>query len=470
MNAVIPIYSAHARLSPSGSKRWMSCPGSIVLEAPLPDTPSDASDNGTAAHIVAAEVLREGPGSSLMPTDWLMERVRVSDEGEEPRYVEFTEDLCNMTTDYVNAVRERSAGCELHVEKKLSFGEYLDDIADDQFGTIDAHWLAPILWHTEVGEPYEAFEIDICDLKTGYKWVDTSSPQLKIYALAVLALYELSHDIVQIRLMIFQPRHGGIREEVMTVADLRVFAETLKEGARQVEIATERYAPMYAAGEGGLWWRTYLNPNPNEEDCAFCKAMATCPSARGKLEASVGEAFEVIREDVTTDATAAANATIAAVALADGPVLGKMMSVTGFLEDWIKAVRAEVERRLMLGEPVEGFGLELGRQGARNWKDPDEAERMVRETFRIKADNAYTKKLKSPTQLEKLASVQKPTKKNPTPDKPVISLIQWGKLQNLIQRSDAVPSVRPISIIKVPYSPTKPDDSAFEVIDEDPLW
>jgi hypothetical protein len=44
---------AHAKLGPSGAHRWMSCPGSIVLEEDVPDRSSVYADEGTAAHMLA---------------------------------------------------------------------------------------------------------------------------------------------------------------------------------------------------------------------------------------------------------------------------------------------------------------------------------------------------------------------------------------------------------------------------------
>lgn len=463
---------AHARLSPSSSKRWMACPGSIKLEEAFPDTSSEHADNGTACHIVAAECLRD----NLIPSDWLMDRVKVSDPGEEDRYVEFTEDLCDMTTAYVNEIKALSAGCELHVEQRLVYFK-------EEFGTIDAHWLRQIevtFVHDGLPGVQDGYEIVICDLKTGYKWVGTDSPQLKCYALGVLNLYDLSHDIVQIRLMIFQPRQGGMREEVITIDELREFEVKLTESARLVDLAAERYEPMHKRGDGAIWMRTYLNPNPNEEECAFCRAMSTCPAARAQLEATVGQAFDVIDENSSVE-----NAIDRVlVDIDDAPVvehLGRMMAATGFLEDWIKAVRAECERRLLLGEPVAGYGLELGRQGNRAWSDEAEVERMLRETFRVRIEHVYNMKLRGPAQIEKLAAAPKPTKKNPNPAKPLLTEKQWAKLQAKINRSEAVPSVKPIAQIKTPYSVTKPDLDAFDPVpdetppqpkqdDEPPLW
>ena len=44
------------------------------------------------------------------------------------------------------------------------------------------------------------------------------------------------------------------------------------------------------------------------------------------------------------------------------------------------------------------------------------------------------------------------------------------KMQDMIERSPAVPSVKPKAQIKTPYLIAAPDDSAFGVVDEEQLW
>ena len=61
------------------------------------------------------------------------------------------------------------------------------------------------------------------------------------------------------------------------------------------------------------------------------------------------------------------------------------MTVAPLAEDYFTAVRAEVERRLLLGMQVPGFGLELGRKGARKFTDEGRVEvEVVHEPLPIK--------------------------------------------------------------------------------------
>lgn len=40
----------HAKLSASGAKKWIACPGSVLLEASVQDKPSAYATEGTNAH------------------------------------------------------------------------------------------------------------------------------------------------------------------------------------------------------------------------------------------------------------------------------------------------------------------------------------------------------------------------------------------------------------------------------------
>ena len=48
----------HALLSASGAHRWLNCPPSALVEAGLPDSASDAAEQGTIAHALAEWKLR----------------------------------------------------------------------------------------------------------------------------------------------------------------------------------------------------------------------------------------------------------------------------------------------------------------------------------------------------------------------------------------------------------------------------
>ena len=108
--------------------------------------------------------------------------------------------------------------------------------------------------------------------------------------------------------------------------------------------------------------------------------------------------------------------------------LAVAMSKIGLIEDWCKAIRGEVERRLLSGKPVPGYKLVEGKQGNRKWTDDGEAEAALK-SMRLKLDEMYDRKVISPTSAEKLLKKQSPKR--------------WGTLQKHISRAPGKPSVAP---------------------------
>lgn len=221
--------------------------------------------------------------------------------------------------------------------------------------------------------------------------------------------------------------------EFKTLTD---FATWARERAALVQQATEEYGLFRRFDVTREWEHQYLLADPNEDTCRWCRAQSTCPAMARKIQETVGAGFDVILENQPVSPTESS---------ADR--LSQAMAAAGLIEDWIKAVRAEVERRLLAGTPVEGFGLELGREGARKWSDPALAEEMLRTKYRLTMEDSYDMKVISPTTAEKL--LKKLDKKGL---KPLLNKKQWAGLQALVVRSPAVPSVKPVGEIKTPWN------------------
>lgn len=163
---------AHARLSPSGSKKWFACPGSLTLEAPIPNVPTDYSDNGTAMHDVAAQCLLGNLKASSFTGSYIV--VSLPKE-KEVRKVHFTEDMADLTQGYVDACQFMARGKRHWVEQRVNFSEFCG--VEGQFGTADFIVLDEVQG-----------ELIVDDLKTGYTPVDVEkNSQLMCYALGALA-------------------------------------------------------------------------------------------------------------------------------------------------------------------------------------------------------------------------------------------------------------------------------------------
>jgi hypothetical protein len=237
--------------------------------------------------------------------------------------------------------------------------------------------------------------------------------------------------IKAIRLGVYQPKAAGYTEWVCSLGELADFAETLRKGAQRVRNAENAFGKTPRE----VWDVLYLNQAPSEKDCAFCRAMPTCPSKIKEVADHVFESPVIDASDFTSlEVPERPRST-------DTEWLAACMAKVGSIEDWCKSVRAEVERRLLIGDGVPGFGLELGRQGARKFADIDAATALLKEKFRLKIDEIFDLELKSPTQLEKLTKGAEAA----------IGPRQWKQVEALITRSDPKLSVKPAASIKTPY-------------------
>lgn len=184
----------HAKLSPSGSKRWFACPGSLVLEAPIPNKSSTYSDDGTAMHHVAALCLTEHWRASK----YVGQDIPVNSRHEEPRFVEFTDEMAELVQGYVDTVRKIGIGHRMLVETRVDFSEFVQ--IEDQFGTADC-----IIVDLEQGE------LGVYDLKTGHTPVTVpGNTQAMFYALG--ALRKLLDEAINKGEVVIggEPEEGGL--------------------------------------------------------------------------------------------------------------------------------------------------------------------------------------------------------------------------------------------------------------------
>ena len=362
--------SGHAKLSPSSAARWMTCPGSVTLSEGIEDTSSSNANEGTMMHAFAAKCLETGTDAAgyVGQTD---KETGLILQDKQAKDVQF----------YVDHVRDIvvATNGELHIEQRLPIGWLTGE--EGAHGTADAVIVTPD-------------ELIIVDAKFGFKLVDAdSNPQLMIYAAAAWDELNVAYDFQRVRIAISQPRLMAKPEFTFGMVDMHKFIVEVAFSAEQT-----RYSPDLFV--------------PSTKGCQWCRAKPVCPALRNEVLAAFDESTP----------------------LADTPEdkLTYVMERADMIEAWIKSIRAEVERRLLAGEPVTGYKLVQGKRGNRMWANPEDAEAALK-AMRVKHDQMYDYKLASPTSIEKLVKADE------------IGPRQWTKIQALITQSEGQPSVAPKS-------------------------
>lgn len=382
--------SSHALLSASSCSRWSKCPGSLFLSKDIPDKTSEFAQYGTAGHELAALLLE-----NKVPPQYATAREYV---GMFFAGVQVDNEMADAVQEYVDFVRSIVGDGTLMVEKRVNYSEFIGQ--DDAFGTADA-----IIINSE-GD-----EVIVCDLKMGrgVRVHAEENRQLMLYCLG--ALDELSviyGNIKTVRMIIHQPRLGHISEWDCSIEHLMDFSHEIAKAADiAIDIYNGKRQPVLT---------------PGEDQCRFCPAKATCPALSKFVQDTVGGGFEDISNADISDI-------VESVANASAEDLSLKMRAIGLIEDWCKAVRAQVEIVLFAGGHIEGFKLVEGRKGARAWADKTAAEELLK-SFRLPQDVIYDFSLISPTTAEKVLK-----------DSPV----RWKRVEELITRKDGTPSVAPAS-------------------------
>lgn len=334
----------HSPLGASSSERWLNCPGSVALLKHLDipeetDEPSYRSE-GTSAHAAAAHCLQKGL-ECFEVIGQTFGKHKVDQEMYEGIEMYVTECLAGV-----------EAGDEVLIETGIAAPEFHPDF----FGTVD-HSVIKFLKKI----------LRVRDLKFGKGiTVDVEdNTQEMYYAYGIVRKLlargiDLSDWVVD--LGIVQPRgfhpDGPIRTWQIPVAQLIHWAETvLKPGMIATALESD------------------LCPG---DHCRFCPAKLVCPM----LESLFGAAM-------LADPKKVIKLTISSLALNYEKVKP--------VEMYVKALKAEMLRRLLAGEKDDNVKL-VFQKGNRTWKS--DAELIIKTAY---GQDAYTApELKSPAVIDNM--------------------------------------------------------------------
>ena len=242
----------HALLSASSSHRWMNCPPSARLCETYEDKGSGYAAEGTDAHALCEYKLRCALGEDMSAVADIREHLDYySDEMEG-----CANDYAAYIIELVETAKQTCTDPQVLIEQKLDFSKYVES----GFGTGDCVVIADGTLHIVDYKHGQGVLVEAAD-----------NPQMKLYALGALELFDGIYDISTVSMTIYQPRRDNISTHT-------VFKESLYQWADEV---LKPAAELAFAGGGeyqcGEW-------------CQFCKAKYDC---RKRAEANM----ELARHD-----------------------------------------------------------------------------------------------------------------------------------------------------------------------------
>ena len=295
----------HALLSASSSHRWLNCPPSARLCEGYDDKGSNFAAEGSDAHSLCEYKLRKALGMEAKdPTEdltWYDAEMEESASG----YAAFVMEL-------VAEAKKTCSDPVVLIEQRLDYSKYVQS----GFGTGDCVLISDGTLH-------------IVDFKYGRGVLVEAedNPQMKLYALGALEIFDCLYDIETVSMTIYQPRRANVSTFTLTRQELLEWAET-------VLVPT---AELAYAGDGeyhcGEW-------------CQFCKAKADCRErARANMELA---RYEFRQPPLLTDEEVE-------------EILGKLDS----LMDWASDIKDYALQAAISGKHWSGYKLVEGRANRR---------------------------------------------------------------------------------------------------------
>ncbi len=329
--------SKHAILSASGAHRWMNCTPSARLELEFDDKSGSAAAEGTAAHELSEHKLRKAlkmrSKKPVSPFD--------SDEMDS-----YTDSYVEFILQIIEQAKQSCNDPLVLIEQRLDFTKYVPD----GFGTGDSLIIADGTLH-------------IIDFKYGQGVLVNAedNPQMKLYALGALELFDGIYDVNTVAMTIYQPR----RENVSTFT---VFKESLYQWAEEI---LKPIAELAFAGDGqycpGEW-------------CQFCRAAVKCRArAESKMKLA---AFEFALPPLLSDEEIAV-----------------ILSSIGDLTNWANEIMSyATDTAVNHGKHWPGYKVVEGRSNRKYADEETVAETAKEAGYR----DIYKQSLITITEMEKL--------------------------------------------------------------------
>ncbi len=331
---------AHAKLSASGSDRWMGCTRSSAFEAQFPEPPNTKfSEEGTFAHAVAEQALSVYLALEVkpLPTELL--------HYDSPDLRAHVNTYVSFAINLIEEARLKDASTAVLLERRVDFSKWVPE----GFGTCD---LIVVTDGT-------AFVIDL-KFGQGLRVDAQDNSQLRLYGVGAIEMFSHLYDFDQVITIIVQPRLGHISKEGLTTTELLAWAEN--------EVAPK--AKLAWAGEGEFV--------PGDH-CRWCRGKAQCP-ARNESNLALA------RHDFAEPAS-----------MSDLEI-AEVLVKAQHLHAWVRDLEEFAYSQAMAGRTWPGFKLVEAR-GSRKFKDVTAAAQVLIDAG-ISNDDIFERNLRSLTGLE----------------------------------------------------------------------
>jgi len=238
----------HATLSASSAERWINCPGSVHMASLFPSSTSKAAEEGTLAHEYAECLINKQRVYKVEEKIETFYEANPDVKGSAEEMVDYIVPYVEYVNETFRKVQAKDSAAVLLTEQRVDFSEYVPE----GFGTSDV---------VIIGDD----EITVIDLKYG-KGVEVSAegnPQIRLYALGAINMFDLMYEFKSVNMVIYQPRRESISQESMSVKDLQEWADEVVKPAAGLALSDK---PPYCPGE---WCTSHFCPG-----AGACKARA----------------------------------------------------------------------------------------------------------------------------------------------------------------------------------------------------
>jgi hypothetical protein len=371
--------AGHSVFSPSSSKMWLTCSGSLIPNVLAHDSAGVEAAEGTTAHFVAETWLKEDERP-----DHLIGTINQVDGHD----IEITEEMMAYVSDYIDYVKALiDRAVEFLTETRVDFSNLTP--IPDQGGTADNIAIVELA-HGE-------YEIVVTDLKygKGVRVIAEGNSQGMLYAYGAYRIFRDKYNLTSVRIRICHPRlEGGITETTVTVDELKTFARHVKQRAHDA-------------------WQFDAPRTASEDGCQWCKIKGTCPALYQHLSEVTSGAFDdddefvprskevqVLANERLEDDLGEAPFAFVDPARLSTEALAKVLRYRKVTEQFFASVEEVLlERAIAKEEEVPGWKVVQGRT-RRKWPDNEiEVYKFLRSQG-LKDGAIYDQVILSPAQAE----------------------------------------------------------------------